>query len=233
VREGEHRSIGEVLNLLQPEFDDITISKIRFLESQGLVEPVRTPSGYRMFCENDIERLRWILRSQREQFLPLKVIKQRLEDGGVEHLVADPDEAEDASDAPVFAMEPSSESMSFDEVARASGISKKVLTELEDAGVVSGTRTRSGMVYDDDALLVAKAAAHLLASGLEVRHLRAYKVAAEREAGILEQLLAPMAHARNGTGREATLRSLGSLVADGEELRRALLRRSLRGSLVT
>ncbi len=232
MREGEHRSIGEVLNLLRTEFDDITISKIRFLESQGLVEPVRTPSGYRMFGDADIERLRWILRAQREQFLPLKVIKQRLDDGTVDHLEAETDDS-DSAPSPAFPMEPSSFSLSFDEVAAAAGINKKVLSELEEAGVVVGHRARSGTVYDDDAVQVAKAAAHLLASGLEVRHLRSYKVAAEREAGILEQLLAPLAHARSGGGREAALRSLGSLVADGEELRRALLRRSLRGSLVT
>ncbi len=232
MREGEHRSIGEVLNLLRTEFDDITISKIRFLESQGLVEPVRTPSGYRMFGDADIERLRWILRAQREQFLPLKVIKQRLDEGTADSAEPETDDP-DSTHAPAFPMEPASMTLSFDEVARAAGLKKQVLTDLEDAGVVVGQRTRTGMVYDDDAVLVAKAASHLLASGLEVRHLRSYKVAAEREAGILEQLLAPVAHARSGGGREAALRSLGSLVADGEELRRALLRRSLRGTLVT
>lgn len=229
MREGEHRSIGEVLNLLKPEFDDITISKIRFLESQGLIDPVRTPSGYRMFGDGDIERLRLILRTQREQFLPLKVIKQRLDNGGADDLEPG---FSDEPEAPVFDLGPTSASFSFDELASAAGISKSLLAKLEEAGVIVAHRTRAGVTYDDDALLIAKAATRLIDAGLEVRHLRAYKLAADREAGILEQLLAPVAHQRTDAGRTATLQSLGALVNSGEELRRALLRRTLRESLL-
>ena len=88
MTERSHLSIGEVLNLLQDEFPDITISKIRFLESQGLLDPERTPSGYRKFYEEDIERLRWILRQQKENFLPLKVIKDRLASGQLDDIAA-------------------------------------------------------------------------------------------------------------------------------------------------
>lgn len=230
MREGEHRSIGEVLNLLKPEFDDVTISKIRFLESQGLIEPVRTPSGYRMFCDADIERLRFILRTQREKFLPLKVIKERLEEGGVGRSLADPSDVDD--EGPLFDVGTSGAALSFDELASAVGVSKTQLTKLEDSGVIAGARTRGGIVYDDDAVLVAKAAARLLDAGLEVRHLRSYKVAADREAGVLEQLLAPVAHTKGAGSRDTTLRSLESMVSNGQELRRAMLRRALRDTLL-
>ncbi|MDH3754474.1 MAG: hypothetical protein OEU32_11445, partial [Acidimicrobiia bacterium] len=127
---------------------------------------------------------------------------------------------------------PASISMNIDELASTSGLTRVQLKALEDAGVVVGRQVGGATIYDDDALLVTRASAGLLEMGLEVRHLRSYKVAAEREAGVLEQLLAAQAHNRSPEARHQTTQALGKLVILGEELRRAMLRRSLRGSII-
>src|SRR6059036_2224107 len=159
-------SIGEVLNLLKEEFPDVTISKIRFLESQGLLDPERTPSGYRKFYDADVERLRWILRQQREHFLPLKVIKGKLgaepAGEGVEeaaHLEGATSRSSTASGA-VLGRAPSGASMTGEELCRASGLSADQLAQLERFGLVAAGRSVGGMpYYDEDALLVASLAA--------------------------------------------------------------------------
>jgi DNA-binding transcriptional MerR regulator len=225
-----HRSIGDVLAQLKAEFSDITISKIRFLESQGLINPHRTPAGYRQFNEIDIDRLRWILTQQRDRFLPLKVIKQRLDAGGGPR---DGDDWGTEAEAPdPLGLDPAGLQLTLDELTAASGLTKVQVAALEKAGVLTAKRTKQGEHYDDDAMLVAKTAAGLLAKGLEVRHLRSYKIAAEREAGILEQLLAAQAHAQSALAQRDAHRSLGQMVILGEELRRALLRQALRGSAI-
>ncbi|MEZ5142695.1 MAG: MerR family DNA-binding transcriptional regulator [Acidimicrobiales bacterium] len=267
-----HLSIGEVLNLLQDEFPDITISKIRFLESQGLLDPERTPSGYRKFYDADIERLRWILRQQRENFLPLKVIKDRLDDGDVPELqaVTTPEEA-----APTAATGPSPEaeveavvdpvptppaaepepsppvapphaghdasepfdagetavSLTVDELARASGLSARQLGELERYGLLHGEQAGNISYYDEHALLVARTAAAFLAHGVEPRHLRMYKVAADREASFYEQLVLPLAKQRNPAARRQARQNLGELAKLGDTLHKALLRDALHDHL--
>jgi len=281
LREREHLSIGEVLNLLQDEFPDITISKIRFLESQGLLEPERTPSGYRKFYEDDIERLRWILRQQREHFLPLKVIKDRLAAGeldepatrrpsepgrsdGVEVAaptgagpgatpVADPAGDGDAEPAPapkparrgrararkeasapvapVLDTGQTAVSMSLEELVAATGLPARTIGELEQYGLLASRTFGSTHVYDEDALTVARIAATFVAHGLEPRHLRMYKVAAEREAGILEQLVMPMLKQRDPAARQQAIDTLEELARAGDQLRGAMLRHALRGEL--
>ncbi len=225
-----HRSIGDVLALLKAEFSDITISKIRFLESQGLISPHRTPAGYRQFNEVDIDRLRWILMQQRDRFLPLKVIKQRLDAGGGPREGDEPASEGEIPDP--LDLGPAGLQLTLGELTSASGLTKVQVAALEKAGVLTAKRTKQGEYYDDDAMLVAKTAAGLLAKGLDVRHLRSYKIAAEREAGILEQLLAGQAHAQSAVAQRDALRSLGQMVILGEELRRALLRQALRGSAI-
>lgn len=257
-----HLSIGEVLSLLQDDFPDVTISKIRFLESQGLLDPERTPSGYRKFYEPDIERLRWILRHQRDHFLPLKVIKERLEAADAAGLPVPPDEpappppvAEPTGDAPAPAPEvrrssrpapplpslpatpadngldpgPSGVSLTKEELAQASGLEPAALDELARYGLLVGEQVGGDTYFDGEALVVARAAAGFMRFGIEARHLRMYKVAAEREAGFMEQVIMPLLKQRNPTARQQAAQNLGEMAHLGEQLRGALLRSALRG----
>lgn len=349
-----HLSIGEVLSLLQDEFPDLTITKIRFLEGQGLIAPERTPSGYRKFYEPDIDRLRWILHQQRENFLPLKVIKDRLDefegavpplddkvavpgqlplavaaseqprtepvwmadhakvaDGSVQapqsKAVADapealppagpealPPEAPKATE-PVPAQRPdeqpkviavpnaprpdpsrdaarpaapptaqparppqpqpkpmapkapaaasparaerslstgqSSLSLTFDELLVATGLDAAQARALEQFGLLNSQSVGPDQVYSDDAVVVARKAAVFFKHGLEARHLRAYKVAADREAGLLEQLILPLLKQRNPGARRQAFEVLSELAEQGQGLHAAFLRQALREHL--
>ena len=343
-----HLSIGEVLNILHDEFPDITISKIRFLESQGLIEPERTPSGYRRFYEPDLSRIRWILVQQRDHFLPLKVIKDRLDSGfippgreddlravggppttpgepfhvtqaaavdaaessgvtramavpssaggdhesvasigpsdsdvdpsspdGVGHIaggaptadgsetgvVGDADLVSDnggsaeragegtASDfaswtPPRLSRSPrrgdtgetesarratdlSSVSLTLQELSSASGLDAATLNELGRYGVIAGREVNGAMIYGDDALLAARLAGRFAAYGIEPRHIRSYRVAADKEMALFDQVVAPLMRQRHPQGVRAadSLAELGEL---GEQMRRVLLERLVR-----
>jgi DNA-binding transcriptional MerR regulator len=259
VAERAHLSIGEVLALLQEEFPDITISKIRFLESQGLLDPERTPSGYRKFYEPDIERLRWILRQQRENFLPLRVIKDRLQ--GESAVPAEPAPAPPVvqpppEPAPVVAPlpapapapaptvpspdppraravspldpGPSAVSLTREELAGAAGLHERVLSDLERYGLITGRPMGRDTLYDEEALVVARLAAGFMRFGVEARHLRMYKVSAEREASFFEQVVLPLVKQRNPDARRQAVTNLGELTELGENLRAAMLRQALR-----
>jgi DNA-binding transcriptional MerR regulator len=320
-----HLSIGEVLSLLQEEFPDVTISKIRFLESQGLLDPERTPSGYRKFYEGDIDRLRWILRQQKDHYLPLKVIKDRLEDIGstrvapVEHngsaaagaaepepagaavaLAVDdrpaaggrdatgplrldgigqpPETPPDASGpggtvtapetaaparpvaaprsagAPAAASEPAAApvtdggrsarprpapaaagagalSLTVDELAQASGLTARDVRDLERYGLLEGSAVGDATYYDADALVVARTAAGFLQHGIEARHVRTYKVAVDREAGLFEQIVLPLLKQRNPDARRKATQTVVELIRLGDDMRSVLLRRELRDHL--
>jgi DNA-binding transcriptional MerR regulator len=200
-----HMTIGEVLGRLRGEFPDVTISKIRFLESEGLIEPARTPSGYRKFTHADVERLRFILAAQRDHYLPLRVIKERLEaeEQGAGRrprtLVAADTTAEDR---PV--------SLTRRQLIDGAGIDEGFLAKLEEFGLVR----RSGGHYDGEALSIAKTAAALGSFGFEARHLRAVKAAADREVGLIEQVIAPLLRQRSpgAHGRaEETAREIAAL----------------------
>jgi DNA-binding transcriptional MerR regulator len=171
--------IGEVLAQLSGEFPDVRISKIRFLESEGLIEPARSPSGYRRFSRYDVQRLRYILTAQRDHYLPLRVIKEKLDspDGAAE---LGPPAAGGAL-------------LSRGELLEAAGIDPKRLDELEEFGLVR----RRGRQYSQDALAVARLVAELSAFGVEARHLRTVKAAAERETSLIEQVVAPVLRQRS------------------------------------
>ena len=240
MSERAHLSIGEVLSLLQQEFPDVTISKIRFHESQGLLDPERTPSGYRKFYEPDVARLRWILRQQRENFLPLKVIKGRLDDVGDDEvpspLAPTPEIAVGAAvlgDDETNSLDAgmTSVSMTLDEVATAARLPRDVVVDLEKFGLLAGKSVGASKLYDDDALLVAQVAAAFLRHGIEPRHLRMYKVAADREAGFLEQIVTPVLKQRNPAARRQAIETINELSGLGQSLRSALLRDSLRSHL--
>jgi len=190
-------SIGEVLSKLRGDFPDITISKIRFLESEGLIEPQRTPSGYRKFTATDLDRLRYVLLLQRDQYLPLRVIKENLEalDRGLEPAanggVASPRPAlasVDGDSSPESFVHTSDMRLSRDELLKASGLTDTQLVELESYGFVA----LRGRHYDSDALSVAKAVAEMAGFGIETRHLRSFKSAADREIGLIEQVITPI-----------------------------------------
>ena len=237
-----YKSIGEVLSELKDEFPDVTISKIRFLESQGLLDPERTPSGYRKFYDNDVARLRWILRQQREHFLPLKVIKGRLI-GDTENEGGDEDQggggagAAGAS-APVAVEEPeplvlprSGTSLTIQELAASCGLEPGDLKDLERFGLISSRTVGGTAYYDDDALAAAHVAAGFMKFGVEARHLRMYKTAAEREAGFFEQVVMPMLKQRNPDARRQASETLAELAGLGQQLRSAMLRNALRDYL--
>jgi DNA-binding transcriptional MerR regulator len=240
VEDRAYLSIGEVLSLLKEEFPDITISKIRFLESQGLLDPERTPSGYRKFYNADVDRLRWILRQQREHFLPLKVIKGRLRGGDDSTALVDDDEVGHRSDRPAaattapvadadpLARPPTGASLTLVELASASGLEVDELRDLERYGLLSGQMVGSNVYYDEEALLVASLAAGFMKFGVEARHLRMYKTAGDREAGFLEQVVMPMLKQRNPQARSQATETLSELARLGQGLRAAMLRQALR-----
>ena len=324
-----HLSIGEVLSLLQEEFPDVTISKIRFLESQGLVDPERTPSGYRKFYDSDIDRLRWVLRQQRDAFLPLKVIKGRLEgqddlteesepgpvtssspvggepeggdvgdqaaggssgrrvqtveaNGAGAHAGASgvgtadklfdlgparrvPPAAGASSDAsaakgtdrepragaagaplvappgpagpqapgrgrrPARAQEPADgdAELSLEELVREAGVDVATVQELERFGLVT-PRTVGGIAYYNlQAAIIARVAVAFARHGVEARHLRAFKGAAEREAGLVQQVVMPLFRQRNPEARRAAQAAVEEMSRLGGELRAALLASAL------
>jgi DNA-binding transcriptional MerR regulator len=250
-------SIGEVLLLLQDEFPDVTISKIRFLESQGLIEPERTPSGYRKFFDTDVERLRYILREQKDHYLPLRVIKHRLDTeptGPVSRLTdptdpdgmaAQSDAASRADDEPPGGADPESagdspgeepalvkaDLVNADEVRRRTGVTANELRELEQYGIIGSRLLAGEVVYAPGEIEVTRMAVPFLRHGVEPRHLRMYRQAIEREIALFEQIVMPFVKQRNPHARKQAVTTLEELAAAGGELRAALVRNRLQALL--
>ena len=234
-------SIGEVLAVLKPEFNDITVSKIRFLEGAGLIRPSRSASGYRMFSEEDVARLRFVLRAQRDHYLPLRVIRQRLDRleaagksvtslTGAEGELPPPEPAAEQRppDPPsrgLFDAPPSDAQLTREELCRAAGAEPAQLVELETYGLISprGGEERSPWYGGDDMVLL-RIARELAAFGLEGRHLRMYKIIAEREAALFEQVVAPILRQRNPEARQRARETLETLAMLGGRMREVLLR---------
>ena len=229
-------SIGEVLSQLRPEFSDITISKIRFLEAEGLVGPERTASGYRKFSREDLARLRYVLSAQRDHYLPLRIIKDHLEaiDRGLEPpptggtgpkvpraLVA----AEGLPGPDAFLPDVSEIRLSRKELMDAAGLTPDQLDQLEQYGLL-GPR-QGGSHYDGDALVVAKTVAEMARFGIEARHLRPFKAAAEREIGLVEQVVTPLVRQRNPEARARADEVSRELAALSVKLHATLVRAGL------
>lgn len=211
------RSIGQVLSLVKRDFPDVSISKIRFLESEGLLSPERAPSGYRRYCDADIARLRYILQMQKSHYLPLKVIREHLDmmDRGLEpprieapRPQAPVDVETPATDGSVSAgsvaqpVQPKKPiRLSRKELLETSGLSEAALIELERQMLVMPRR--GTVYYGREALTIAIAARRLAAFGMDARHLRAVKQAAEREVGLIEQAIAPYLR-RHESSRQVT-----------------------------
>jgi len=228
-------SIGAVMTRLKPEFPEVSISKIRFLESEGLVTPHRTPAGYRQFSPADVSRLRYVLAAQRDQYLPLKVIKDHLDaiDRGLEPAVPQarlPGAAESAPDAPAprdFAVG-AEVRMTRNELIAHSGLTATSLAELEQFGLLSAG---PGGYFDADAASVAATAAELLAVGLEARHLRSFRSAADREATLITQLVSAQARQRDPDARERAGAEAAQLAATILRLHTRLVKAGLRRDL--
>ena len=232
-------SIGEVLAALRPDFPDVTISKIRFLESEGLVQPARAPSGYRQFSSADLERLRYVLAAQRDHYLPLRVIKEHL--GAMDRGLDPPPLTGVRPRVPPLRLgaagDPDPDSFRSDgltlrltraELVEEAGIDEALVEQLAEYGLV---RARPGAApYDEDDLVVARTAGRLAAFGVQPRHLRAFKVAADREVGLVDQLVGPL---RRGARPEAQARAeevAREVAALSVGLHAALVRSGLRHS---
>ncbi|MGK2381749.1 MULTISPECIES: transcriptional regulator FtsR [Gordonia] len=193
-------SIGSVLALLREDFPDVTISKIRFLESEGLITPERAPSGYRRFSSADVERLRFVLTAQRDRYLPLKVIKEQLDaidsgdggPGGATRLIS----SARGAVAPATDFGSRGDRVSREALIERTGVDAAFVTELQRNGLLSAGPAG---FFDEDAVRLVEAAAALANYGLETRHLRAFKVSADREAGLVAQIANPIAKGK-GTG---------------------------------
>ena len=234
-----YQSIGEVLVAVKTEFPDITISKIRFLESEGLITPERTPSGYRKFYVDDVDRLKSILRMQRDEYLPLKVIKERLvqsdasaEGDGVD-LEGAPADGEGASVSEELAEAPTGLQMSLEEMSAATGVDRERIKELESFGIVCTHGPEGGRYYDGEDYIVLSIVKDFLRHGIEPRHLTMYKHFADRESSFFEALVAPTLRQRNPDARRAATQTLTDLSVTSRKFKQALLRNALREHLTS
>ena len=229
-------NIGQVLDLLRPDFPGVTIPKIRFLEDKGLIKPERTPAGYRKFSHEDVERLRYVLRMQRDHYLPLKVIGEHLDalDRGLEPPPIDPVVPTVPNVALAADGLPSPESfarrddvrLSRLELIKIAGITEELLIELEQYGLIG--RRPGSRHYDTDCLVVARTARELADFGIEPRHLRAFKTAADREVGLVEQVVAPHRRAHDAAARARADEAAAEIAALSVRLHATLVKRALR-----
>jgi DNA-binding transcriptional MerR regulator len=233
-----YQSIGEVLISVKTEFPDITISKIRFLEAEGLIEPERTPSGYRKFYIDDVDRLKDILRMQRDEYLPLKVIKERLLKGGEEGFEDDGGELDGSGTGSggVTATEelaeaPTGLQMSLEEMSAATGVERDRIKELESFGIVCSHGPDGAKYYDGDDYIVLSIVKDFFRFGVEPRHLTMYKHFEEREADFFETIVAPTLRQKNPDARRAASQALADLAVTSRKFKQALLRSNLRDNL--
>ena len=239
MRQAARRSIGQALAELTAEFpdEDIKESKLRFLEAEGLVEPERTPSGYRKYSTKDMERLRYIIRAQREQYLPLKVIKEHLDamDRGLEPpspngapAVPSHGLGDGAAAAELLRGDRGDVRISRRELIKTAEITEELLDQLEAFGLVH-TRAGSRQHYDGDALAIARTAGSLAAFGIEPRHLRAFKTSADREIGLVEQVVSPIRRSREDGAEGRAAQATEEIAALSLQLHATLVRTGLRG----
>jgi DNA-binding transcriptional MerR regulator len=238
-------SIGSVLVQLRTDFPDVTISKIRFLESEGLVQPERSAAGYRQFSPADVQRLRYVLAAQRDHYLPLRVIKQHLDAmdrGGPGDLAERPSEVSwlrsprppgsarpDAATSPGLSEDldaVDTTRMTQEELLAVAGIGRAALTELEQFGLV---RPGPAGFYDTDAVLVARTARAMTDFGLEPRHLRSFRASADREVGLLAQIVTPMSRQRDPDARARADEVVRELAVLSLRLHALLVKIGLRG----
>ena len=211
-------TIGTVCRRLKPEFADISISKIRYLEDQGLLTPKRTQGGYRLFGEDDVERLETILRLQRDEFLPLRVIREELAAGA----------GKERRRRRTSGLGEQEDGLDLEGLCERAGIGPQRARELEEFGLLE-PRVESGQrVYSEADAEVAEACETLARFGIAPRHLRAFRTAADRESGLLEALVAPALRSRNPERRRAGIEDLQALAESAHELSQLLFTRNVR-----
>jgi DNA-binding transcriptional MerR regulator len=223
-------TIGAVVKQLEREFPDISISKVRYLEDQKLLAPRRTPGGYRLYAPADVDRLRTILRLQRDEFLPLRVIRQELAAGRAETEApggASGSEARAPRRTTVALRSPGS-LYRLEDVLDDTGADPGLVKELEDYGVIKGERRDGDVFYDDTEREIVRAVTELKRYGVGGRNLRVFRTSADREAALLEQILAPALRSRNPERRKEAVEALENLAAIASHLKHLLLIRDLR-----
>jgi DNA-binding transcriptional MerR regulator len=222
-------TIGAVCKILQSEFDDISISKIRYLEDQKLLTPRRTAGGYRLYSQADVERLRTILRLQRDEFLPLRVIRQELAAGGEIDLGGgDGERRTGGAVRRAILVNTSSAYLTLDQLIEETGAREELIVELENYGIVQPEKREGKTVYDETDREVVKAANELARFGVGARNMRVFRTSADRESNLLEAVLGSSLRSRNPDRRKEALESLESLAATVSHLKHLLLVRDLR-----
>jgi DNA-binding transcriptional MerR regulator len=224
-------TIGAVTKALQQEFPDISISKIRYLEDQKLLTPRRTPGGYRLYTQSDVARLRTILRLQRDEFLPLRVIRQELASGRANEpaAVAVASDGRRAARRPSVSVQERGPLYSLEDVLEETRAEPALVRELEEYGVIKGENRAGVKYYDETEREIIRAVTELARYGVGGRNLRVFRTSADREAALLQQILAPALRSRNPQRRKEALEALENLAAVTSHLKHLLLVRDLRG----
>jgi DNA-binding transcriptional MerR regulator len=224
-------TIGAVTKALQQEFPDISISKIRYLEDQKLLTPRRTPGGYRLYTQSDVARLRTILRLQRDEFLPLRVIRQELASGRTSEPAAVPAAADGrrAARRPSVSVRERGPLYSLEDVLEETRADPSLVRELEEYGVIKGENRAGVKYYDETEREIVRAVTELARYGVGGRNLRVFRTSADRESALLQQILAPALRSRNPERRKEALEALENLAAVTSHLKHLLLVRDLRG----
>ncbi len=238
--QGKSLTIGAVCKALSQEFPDISISKIRYLEDQKLLAPRRTPGGYRLYSANDVSRLRTILRLQRDEFLPLRVIRQELAAGRSEPEVTPAAPTGDGGAASTdarpgaalrrltFSIAQRGSLYTLEDVIDETGADPRLVAELEDYGIIKGDARGGTKYYDETEREIVRAVSELSRYGVAGRNLRVFKTSAERESALLQQILAPALRSRNPERRKEAVEALENLAAVASHLKHLLLVRDLR-----
>ncbi|MSO41765.1 MAG: MerR family transcriptional regulator [Solirubrobacterales bacterium] len=217
-------TIGAVAKILAREFDEVSISKIRYLEDQKLLSPRRTPGGYRLYSQADVERLRAILRMQRDEFLPLRVIRQELAAGGERDAGG-----RSSSSRRAVRVEPGRGTrLTLADLAEQTSLPEELATELEDHGILRPKRIDGIKLYDENDVEIAKACVELSRFGVHGRNLRVFRSSADRESQLIEQLLGPALNSSNPSRRREAIDNLESLATVCSSLKQLLLVRDLR-----
>jgi len=217
-------TIGAVCKVLGQEFDDISISKIRYLEDQKLLAPRRTRGGYRLYSQADVEQLRAILRMQRDEFLPLRVIRQELAAGKI----GGERNARGASSRRAMTLDEPDEWTAYDDLIEATGTTHDLVRELEEFGILQPQRRNGHSYFDETDVEIVRAATELSRFGVQGRNLRVFRTSADREASLLEQIMGPSLRSRSPARRQEALENLESLAATCTQLKHLLLVRDLR-----
>jgi DNA-binding transcriptional MerR regulator len=220
-------TIGAVCELLRPEFPDISISKIRYLEDQKLLSPRRTEGGYRLYSATDVSRLRTILRLQRDEFLPLRVIRQELAAGRAADESADAD-GEHRRSRRIAVSAPAEERLTLDQLLDRAGVDERLVRELEEYGVLAARGRKSEGGYDPVDVDIVRVASELARFGVAPRNMRVLRTSTDREAVLIEQVVGPSLRSRNGERRKEAVDALESMAAVVSQLKHLMLVRDLR-----